>query len=293
MDMKLHKSVMSAEVLETFANISPEGFFLDATLGDGGHAEAILSAHEQIQLVGFDRDAQAIERAEHRLARFANRVTFVNVCFEELDKELTRLSIDEISGAIFDLGISSNQLDDSERGFSFQTDGQLDMRMNQSQEFMAADIINEWSEEEIANILYSYGDERNSRSIAAAIVENRPLYSTIDLAELIKSVSKKFNGIHPATRSFQALRICVNRELEQIVPALEQVTARLIPKGRVAILSYHSGEDSLVKAYLRDLEKEPDFSLISRKAKKPTQQEIEENPRARSARFRSFEYIPI
>lgn len=290
--IQTHIPVMLAEVLDTF-QIMKKGFFLDATLGDGGHAESLLQNHEQIQLIGFDRDLQAVRRAEQRLARFANRCRFVNACFNEVGKELDELGVQELGGALFDLGVSSNQLDDSTRGFSYRTEGNLDMRMDQGQSLSADEIINKWNEEDIANILYEYGDERNSRRIAKAIVEHRnqygPISTTIDLAEIISrtNFSKR---THPARRSFQALRIYVNQELEHIAPALSEVRNRLVVGGRVVVLAYHSGEDRIVKGLLKEWDvPSSDIHCLHRKVKKPSQTETAENPKSRSARMRSFE----
>lgn len=291
MKTQMHIPVMLSEVIETFDTL-PKGFFLDATLGDGGHAENLLLNHEQIQLIGLDRDAEAIKRAEQRLARFANRIIFVNACFGLLDKELDKLGITELTGALFDLGVSSNHLDNPERGFSFRNEGKLDMRMDLSQTFTAADIVNDWSQEDIANVLYEYGQERNSRRIAASIVASRPINTTLELTQAITKTIKFSKRIHPARRTFQALRIYVNQELEQIAPALTEVKEHLVPGGRVVVLSYHSGEDRIVKNLLRDWEESsPDIVLRHRKVKKPGKTELEENPRSRSVRLRSFEKV--
>ena len=291
-EIQTHKSVMLAEVLGIFAPIS-EGFFLDATLGNGGHAEALLLSHEYLMLVGLDRDAEAIERAELRLARFANRCTLLNTCFDLVGQELDRLEISKLTGALFDLGVSSNHLNDPKRGFSFRLEGPLDMRMDQNQTLTAADVVNDLAEDDLANVLYEYGDERKSRSIASAIVDSRPLKTTLELAKVIsKAVAFKHSRQHPARRSFQALRIYVNKELAHIVPALTEVSNRLAPGGRAVVLSYHSGEDGIVKRLLREWEtSNPEINLLHRKVKKPTKSEIAENPRAKSARLRSFEKV--
>lgn len=296
---KTHIPVMLSEILHTFHTI-PTGNFMDATLGDGGHAESLLEAHEHTMLIGFDRDEQAIERAEQRLARFANRCTFINASFAEVGKELDNLGISELSGALFDLGVSSNQLEDPARGFSYRNEGSLDMRMDQRQPLTANEIINKWSEKEIADILYEYGDERNSRKIAQAIVqyrtknrgiENREIKTTLELATIISKVNFS-KRTHPARRSFQALRVYVNRELEQIEPALIEVKNRLMVGGRIVVMSYHSGEDKIAKSLFREWEaKSPEIHPLHRRVKKPTADEVSKNPKARSARLRSAEKV--
>ncbi len=300
---EMHKPVMLAEVLEVFS-LTDSGFLLDATLGDGGHSEALLSAHKDLKLVGCDRDAEALKRARHRLARLASRCFFINASFSCLSDELDSLGIEKISGVLFDLGVSSLQLDASERGFSYRIDGPLDMRMNQKQALTAEEIVNEWEESEIADIIYEYGQERNSRRIAKSIVEARPIRTTQELAAAIAKAASgygrrgsygKRGKMHPSRRTFQALRIRVNEELEHIVSALDFAVKRLMPESRGIVISYHSGEDRIVKNFLRQASS-PDsgnalIQLLHRKVKKPSQSEIDGNPRARSAKFRSFEKL--
>ncbi len=292
----VHRPVMMSEVLDVlqgmnFSKDLSTGFFLDATLGDGGHTEAILSAHKDIKLVGMDRDGTAIERARHRLARLADRCLFINAPFEDLSMELESFGIAEISGFLFDFGVSTNQIDDPARGFSFRQEGPLDMRMDQSQHLTAGEIVNNWNESELADLIFQYGDERHSRRIAKNIVASRPVSSTLGLAKIIEqAVPSRSAKTHPARRTFQALRIYVNGELDQIAPALRSAVASLSTGGRGVVIAYHSGEDRIAKRLFREMEEEgPNLiKQLGRKVKKPSKDEVLANPRSRSARMRSL-----
>ncbi len=279
-----HISVLSQEVL-TGLQVQA-GHYLDATVGGGGHSALILAAHPDVRLTALDQDTQALTAAGQRLAEFGERVSFQQCNFAEFDPGELRFA-----GILADLGVSSAQFDWGERGFSFRQDAPLDMRMNQQQRFTAAEIVNTWDEAELANLIYSYGEERLSRQIARRIVERRPLNTTAELAETIfHSVprSYRYGRIHPATRSFQALRIAVNRELEVLEHFLQVAPLWLKPQGRLAIISFHSLEDRIVKHALKESEL---LRVITKKPITPSAAEAEQNPRARSAKLRIAEQV--
>jgi 16S rRNA (cytosine1402-N4)-methyltransferase len=309
-----HVPVLLAEVLEQLA---PErgGRFVDATLGLGGHAEALLAASPDVELVGIDRDPQALERAARRLAPFGSRVRLVQANFHQLDKALAGLGVrgpGAIAGVLADLGVSSLQLDTAERGFSFRFDGPLDMRMGLA-ELTAADVVNQASEEELEKIFRDYGEERQARRIARAIGRarlERPIETTGELRRLVGKVAGAHGGhggrkpwgerIDPATRVFQALRIEVNQELEGLEAFIQQAVDLMESDGRLVILSYHSLEDRIVKNTLRGLAQgEVDqvtgrplaetqlIEVLTRKPLRPSEEEVAFNPRSRSARLRA------
>jgi 16S rRNA (cytosine1402-N4)-methyltransferase len=301
-----HEPVMMAEILGVFDPID-EGVVVDATVGGAGHAEALLDAHDRIRLVGLDRDERALQAAAARLERHSGRVSLCHTRFDGMDQALDDLGIGEITGVLFDLGVSSHQLDVGERGFSFRNDGPLDMRMDRSTGTTAATFVNEADEREISRVLSAYGDERHARRIARAIVASRPHETTAGLADVVldamPAASRRSPG-HPARRTFQALRIAVNAELEVIEPALVSAIGRMAPGGRGAVLSYHSGEDRIVKSTLRHAaglsapavpaglparEPDADIFLLHRKGRTATPEELERNPRSSPARLRSFE----
>lgn len=304
-----HTPVMLDEILEVFAPVT-DGTVVDATVGGGGHAGALLDAHQAIGLVGLDQDPAALAASARRLARHGDRVTLRRARFDALAAELDALGITTIAGVLFDLGVSSHQLDVGERGFSFRSDGPLDMRMDPDSALSAAELINELDEGALARLLFDLGDERHARRIARAIIDSRPVESTGRLAEIVATAmpaaSRRSPG-HPARRTFQALRIAVNSELDVLEPALRQAIARLGPGGRGAVLSYHSGEDRIVKRVLRaaagldrsvprglpePLDAEgPAIRLLHRGGRTPSDAEIAANPRARAARLRSFERL--
>lgn len=307
-DVFAHDPVMLAEVVETLADV-PEGYVVDATLGGAGHAHALLTANERISLVGLDQDQMALDAAGTRLAPHGDRVTLRRTRFDGLADVIQELGIEELSGCLFDLGVSSPQLDRAERGFSFRNDGPLDMRMDQRATRTAADLVNGLDEATLASLLRRNGDEPHARRIARAIVAARPVTSTAELADIIRSAvpaAARRKGGHPARRSFQALRIEVNQELEILDDALSQALALLAPAGRCAVLAYHSGEDRIVKRCFRDAAGEappprPDLPpppgyvaevrLLWRGARTPSTDEIERNPRAEAARFRAVEKL--
>lgn len=302
-----HRSVLYQEIIDGLSP-QPGGFFIDATVGAGGHAWGILSASKPNgKLLGLDLDPQALDLASQRLSIFADRVTLKRASYRLMDAEVANLGWTGVDGIVMDLGLSSMQLDDPERGFSFRYSGPLDMRFGDQIEINAADLINTSSEKDIAEILWKYGEERYSRRIARAIVEARPLRTTTELAELVKKAYPKKSGdIHPATRTFQAIRIAVNQELKSVEESLPIAISLLNPGGRLAVISFHSLEDRIVKQTFqresRDCICPPEqlvctcghrstIKLVNRKPILPTQQEIENNTRSRSAKLRIIEKI--
>lgn len=247
---------MLDEVADVFAP-APAGVVVDATLGGGGHSEAILTRHRHLCVLGLDRDQQALDAARARLARFEGRITTVKCRFDEMAEALDETGTERISGALFDLGVSSPQFDHADRGFSYRHGGPLDMRMDQDQPWSAADVVNGYEVGRLAEVIRRYGDERFARRIAAAIVAARPIETTSRLAEVVVGAipaPARRTGGHPAKRTFQAIRIEVNGELDVLPTALDTAIERTVPGGRVAVLSYHSGEDRIVKQRFRDAE---------------------------------------
>jgi 16S rRNA (cytosine1402-N4)-methyltransferase len=303
-----HEPVMAKEVVAVFAPVPP-GLVVDATVGGGGHAAAILEAHPHLDLVGIDRDDTAIAAATEAVARFGKRATVHPGRFDHLKTIVQERGDGPVVGVLFDLGVSSAQLDRPERGFSHRADAPLDMRMDRSQPRTAADLLNEEPVEELARILRHYGDERYAARIARAIAAARPLRTTGQLVDVITGAipaPARRRGGHPARRSFQAIRIAVNEELDVLRPALDQALDLLVPAGRCAVLSYHSGEDRIVKDAFRDAATGgctcppglpcvcgavPTARLLWRGARKPSAAEVEANPRARSARLRAVEKL--
>jgi 16S rRNA (cytosine1402-N4)-methyltransferase len=244
-----HDPVMIDEITAVFDAVPP-GTVVDATLGGGGHSHSLLSRRTDIDILGIDQDADAIDAALTRLAEFADRVRTSRRRFDELDEALAEHGVTEISGALFDLGVSSPQLDRPERGFSYRNDGPIDMRMNDDQQWSAHDVVNGYDRDQLARVIKTHGDERFARRIAEAIVAARPVESTTQLAEIVTTAipaAARRTGGHPAKRTFQAIRIEVNAELDVLPDALDQAVAATVPGGRVAVLSYHSGEDRIAK----------------------------------------------
>lgn len=304
-----HKPVLLEECLQALA-LKPDGVYLDGTLGRAGHSQAILRRLTTGRLIGIDRDQAAIDAAKERLAEFGDRVTLVHGNFSDLGDILQNLGIVGVDGMLFDLGVSSPQLDEPRRGFSYMHDAPLDMRMDETAELDAYQVVNAWSYEELRRILFEYGEERYAPQIARAIVrsrEDRPIETTGELVEIIRSAmpAKALREKqHPAKRSFQAVRIAVNGELDALPPMLEAATAGLNPGGRLAVITFHSLEDRIVKQKLRELAtgctcppefpvcvcgKKPRLNLVSRKPIVSGPAELEENPRARSAKLRVAE----
>lgn len=247
-----HVPVLYQQIINALRPKSP-GFYLDATIGAGGHAQGILEqSAPDGQLLGMDIDPQALELSLQRLRLYKNRIHLVHSSYTELQRILQSLGWDFVDGIVIDLGVSSMQIDTPERGFSFKHDGPLDMRFNPAQTISASDIVNGYSEAELAELIWRYGEERESRRIARLIVQNRPFRSTNELANAISSSLRSHPGaIHPATRTFQALRIAVNRELEGLEIFLPQAVAALVSGGRLAVISFHSLEDRIVKQFFR------------------------------------------
>jgi 16S rRNA (cytosine1402-N4)-methyltransferase len=277
-----HISVLPQATIAGLA-VQAGGHYLDATVGGGGHSLLILQAAD-VQITALDQDQQALQAAQTKLRQFGERVQFHQINFAEFDP-----GTQQFDGILADLGVSSAQFDWGDRGFSFRQEAPLDMRMNQQQHLTAAEIVNTWEETELANLIYTYGEERLSRQIARRIVERRPLQSTTELADTIfHSVprSYRYGRIHPATRTFQALRIAVNRELEVLPRFLQKAPDWLKPGGRLAIISFHSLEDRIVKHAMKESEM---LKVITKKPIIPTEAEIAENGRARSAKLRIAE----
>ena len=304
-----HVPIMVSEVL-TLLEPSRGGIFVDGTLGGGGHAEAVLSAlPESGKLFGIDRDDDALKAAGARLARFGDRFTAIKGNFFDMKALLHARGIDKVDGILLDLGVSSHQLDAAERGFSYKAEAPLDMRMDQSAPLSARDVVNTWSEAELRHIFWEYGEEKFSGKIAARIVERRkeqPIETTTELAELIKSaIPAKFRNEpqHPARRCFQAIRIAVNGELDGLSDAIVSAHDLLNPGGRLAVLTFHSLEDRIVKNAFRTFEnpctcpksapvcicgKKPTAKVLTRHPLVASEQEQKENSRATSAKLRAI-----
>ena len=301
-----HRPVMVAQVLKVLGE-APGGVILDATLGGGGHAEAILEARQDIRIVGIDRDDHALAAAGSRLAVFGDRIQLERSAFVDLGSVLDGLGIDGLAGFLFDLGVSSPQLDHAQRGFSYREAGPLDMRMDRRQTLTADQVVNGYDEAAFARLLVDNADERHARRIARAVVAQRPISDTARLAEIVRDAipaPARRRGGHPAKRTFQAIRIEVNGELEQLADSLDEAIRRLVPGGRGAVLSYHSGEDRIVKRRF-DLAATggctcpprlpcacgavPLVVLARRAGRVPDEAEAATNPRAASARLRVLE----
>ena len=293
-------------------NINPNGIYVDATTGGGGHSYAILQHIQNGRLIAIDQDEDAIKAAKIRLEKYLDKVTFVQDNFSNINNILNDLSIDKIDGIIFDLGVSSYQLDKAERGFSYNSDAKLDMRMNQNNAFSAYDVVNTYSEKDLQRIIFEYGEEANAKNIARAICkyrENKNIETTFELSDIIKSVAPKkqlYEGHHPAKKTFQAIRIEVNGELNILAPAVEDAVSRLNDGGRIVILTFHSLEDRAIKQIFAKLEKgcicppdfpvcvcgkKPSLKLEQRKPVLPTEKELLENHRSHSAKMRYAEKI--
>ncbi len=278
-----HQSVLPQEVITGLA-IAPGGHYLDVTLGGGGHTRLILEAGGKVTAI--DRDRAAIDHCQDLLQEYATQLDFWQGNFVDYQPGTTKFT-----GIVADLGVSSYQLDEPSRGFSFRLAAELDMRMDQSQELTAKIVINTWSEKQLADIFFKYGEERLSRRLAKIIVEERPFHTTTELAETIsKSVPRayRYGRIHPATRIFQALRIVVNQELAALEKFLQIAPAWLHPQGKVAIISFHSLEDRIVKHSLRE---NPQFQVLTKKPIIPQEAEMKLNPRSRSAKLRLAEKL--
>jgi 16S rRNA (cytosine1402-N4)-methyltransferase len=282
-----HATVMRDEVVRAIAP-HPGGVYVDATLGGGGHVVALLEAEPRARIVAFDRDPVAIEAARERLATVADRVTLVHAAFSNIREQLDGLGIDRVDGLMADLGVSSPQLDDPERGMSFRREGPIDMRMNREAGETALELLERLTDDELANVIYEYGDERRSRRIARSIKKALvagELQTTLDLRRaIVRAVGPaRVGGIDPATRSFQALRIAVNRELDELTDLLAALAGVVAPGGVAVVLSFQSLEDRLVKrAFVV-----PPWTPLTKKPQGPTEEECSVNARARSAKLRA------
>ena len=305
-----HISVLLQESISSL-NLKENSIVVDATLGYGGHSSNILERISKGYLFAFDQDSEAIRYSTDRLNKIGTNFTIIKSNFVNMKEELNKRDINKVDAVLFDLGVSSPQLDDESRGFSFHNDARLDMRMHREQKLSAYEVVNEYSEQDLSRIFYKYGEDKFSKSIARKIVEyrkNKPIETTLELVEVIKSgVPMKYRiNKHPARQIFQAIRIEVNHELDVIEPALSQALELLRVGGRVAVITFHSLEDRLVKNYFKEKTKVddkvkgmpnipdeylPDFKLVVNKAIIPSEEEIENNPRARSSKLRVIERI--
>src|SRR3954452_8084840 len=305
-----HVPVMADRIVEIFRPVPP-GVLVDATVGGGGHARLLLEARADLSLVGIDRDPAALAAAAAMLAPLGDRVTLRHARFDHPDTVMTDLQTKPVAGVLFDLGVSSPQLDQGERGFSYRHDGPLDMRMDPTEQWSAADVVNGYSELELVRVLQEHGDERFAIRIAAAIVAERPIEPTGQLASIVRDAipaPARRRGGHPAKRTFQAIRIEVNRELQILPESIDTAIDLTVPGGRVAVLSYHSGEDRIVKDRFRHAvtggctcppglpcvcEAVQTVRLLRPGAWKPTAAEVAANPRAESARLRAAEKLAV
>jgi 16S rRNA (cytosine1402-N4)-methyltransferase len=290
-----HTPVMLEEVLE-WLHIRTGGIYVDATLGAGGHSEAIAERLSSGRLISLDRDAQALQIAQERLKRFGSKVSFVLSPFSRIAEAVHELGIPKVDGVLGDLGVSSMQLDNTERGFSFRQAGPLNMRMEVSVEsgaLTADEIVNRWPEKELADLLYREADEHDSRRIARAIVRARPIRDTAHLATVVAGSRKQWGRqrLHPATKTFLALRIAVNREMEELGQFLSRVPATMNSGGRCVILTYHSREDRIVKEAFREADRQGTLKILTKHVVRPSEEEKRMNPRSRSAKLRCAERL--
>ena len=305
-----HISVLLNESISSL-NLKENSIVVDATLGYGGHSSNILDRINKGYLFAFDQDSEAIRYSTDRLKNIGTNFTIIKSNFVNMKKELEKLGVNHVDAVLFDLGVSSPQLDDKSRGFSFHEDAKLDMRMDKDQKLSAYEVVNNYSEKELTNIFYKYGEDKFSKNIARKIVKYRKtkkIESTLELVEIIKSavpIKYRINK-HPARQIFQAIRIEVNHELDVIEPALEQALSLLNVGGRVAVITFHSLEDRIVKNYFKKMTKIdekvkgmpnipeeylPNYKLVINKAITPSEEEIKNNPRARSSKLRVIEKI--
>ncbi len=303
-----HVPVMVDNVVDLLLPVPP-GVLLDATLGGAGHSRVVLDAAPQLSLIGLDQDPEAIATSRRVLASYGRRARVEQARFDDLAEVLDRVGVDRLSAALFDLGVSSPQLDRPDRGFSYRSAGPLDMRMDPGRPLSASDVVNSWPEADLVHLFRANGEGRFARRIARSIIEARPLTATTELAEVVRSsipAAARRTGGHPARRVFQAIRIAVNAELDVLPAAIDAAIDRLVAGGRCVVLSYHSGEDRIVKDRFRVAASggcvcppglpcvcgaEPAVRLLTRGALRPTAQEIATNRRAESARLRAVERL--
>ncbi|NLY44433.1 MAG: 16S rRNA (cytosine(1402)-N(4))-methyltransferase RsmH [Tissierella sp.] len=306
-----HIPIMLDEVIDGL-NIKEDGIYLDGTLGGAGHSKEIVKRLGNGRLIGIDQDENALRKAKEVLSNYSDKVIFVKNNYENIDSVLKELHIEKIDGILLDIGVSSHQFDEVSRGFSHNQDAPLDMRMDRSQGISAWDVVNKYSKERLEDIIFNYGEERWARRIAEFIIDERsnsPIDTTLDLVSVIKkAIPKKvrMEGHHPAKKTFQAIRIEVNRELEVLENSIEKMIQLLNPGGRLAIITFHSLEDRIVKEMFKELykdcicppeipqcicEKHREIEIITRKPITPTKEEIGLNPRSRSAKLRIAEKL--
>lgn len=305
--MSEHRPVLYHEIIHALRP-QRDGFYVDGTIGAAGHAIGILQSSEPNgRLLGFDVDPQALSIARRRLEKYESRIVLILASYTTLREQLDKLGWKSVDGILLDLGVSSMQLDTANRGFSFRTDAPLDMRFDPGNPVSAADLVNNLPEKELADLLYQYGEEKRSRQVAKTIVQSRPLYTTVQLAEVVARVtSGGRKGLHPATRTFQALRIAVNNELKAIEEVLPQAVNALAQGGRLAVISFHSLEDRIIKGFYRRESRDcicppsqpvctcghrAELREITRRPIQPQESEMAENPRSRSARLRVAEKL--
>src|ERR1700719_1522670 len=283
---------MLDEVLE-WLDVKPDGTYIDATLGAGGHSAAIAAKLSSGRLISLDRDAQALALAAERLKSLAARVTLVPSSFSRIAEVVHELGIPGVDGVLADLGVSSMQLDQAARGFSFREAGPVDMRVDAEDDLTADEIVNRWSEKEVADLLYQGAEEHDSRRIARAIVRARPIRDTAHLATTVAGVRKQWGRqrLHPATKTFLALRIAVNREMEELGQFLSRTPAAINSGGRWVVLTYHSGEDRQVKQPFQQGERAGTLKVLPHHVIQPSEREISANPRSRSAKLRCAERV--
>lgn len=306
-----HIPIMLEEVLEGL-NIKENGTYLDGTLGGAGHSKEIVKRLGSGQLIGIDQDENALIKAKEVLSDYSDKVVFIKNNYENIDLVLKELHIEKVDGILLDIGVSSHQFDEVSRGFSHNQDAPLDMRMDKTQEISAWDVVNKYSKEKLEDIIFNYGEERWARRIAEFIIKERsvkPIDTTLDLVSIIKkAIPKKvrMEGHHPAKKTFQAIRIEVNRELEVLQNSIEKMVGLLNPGGRLAIITFHSLEDRIVKEIFKELykdcmcppempkcvcDKKREIEIVTRKPIVPTKEEISLNPRSRSAKLRIAEKL--
>ena len=308
--MEKHISVLLEESIKAL-NLKEDSTIVDCTLGYGGHSSYILQRIKRGALFAFDQDSEAIRHSTERLKAIGTNFTIINSNFVNLKEELAKRGVEKVDGILFDLGVSSPQLDDASRGFSYHEDARLDMRMNKDNPLSAYEVVNNYKEQDLVNIFYKYGEDKFSKNIARKIVEyrkNKKIETTLELVEIIKSAvpMKERLKKHPARQIFQAIRIEVNHELDVLEPALEQALSMLKVGGRVAVITFHSLEDRIVKNIFKEKckidekvkglpnipnEYLPDFKLVVNKAILPSEEELEKNSRSRSAKLRVIERI--
>ena len=301
----MHKSVLLEETIANL-NIKEDGIYVDATLGYGGHSSEILKRIPKGHLYAFDQDEEAINYSQKRLESISNNFTIIYSNFVNLKEKLEELGVEKVDGIIFDLGLSSPQIDDEKRGFSFMKDAPLDMRMDLGNKKCASDIVNDYKEEDLRNIFYQYGEEKLSKVIAKRIVEERPIHTTLELVEVIKKAVglNYFNKEHPERKIFQAIRIELNQELKVLEKVLPDAISLLKPKGRICVITFHSLEDRIVKQTFKKYsetdslyrglpivpkEHQPKINLINKKPILPREEEININSRSKSAKLRVIE----